>query len=56
MRSEKPKHELLAKSNSIASEGFGLESLSGRNGFSSTSRPKPAYNQHFIKILTNFKI
>ena len=47
MRIEAPKHELLAKSNPIASEGFGIESLSGRNGFSSTSSSKLADNQHF---------
>ena len=29
MSFEEPKHELLAKSNPIASEGFGVESLSG---------------------------
>ena len=47
MCNEKPKHELLAKSNPIASEGFGVENLFGRNGFSSTSSSKLADSYSF---------
>ena len=45
MRIEEPKHELLAKSSLISTEGFGVENLSQRDCFSTNSSSQLADNQ-----------
>ena len=54
MRSEEPKHELLAKSNPILAEGFGVENLSQQNCFYSNSSSQLTDNQPFITTASTF--